>query len=233
MNDLVKQMRAKELIAEMEEVAEASSEALSQWCLANIGQLDSRGRWKASAEAAERERDALKRQFEAAAEIYQMVERQRDEALRERDALREALQFELIGPSTDGYFFLNFRDGAEVVSAIIDVRKDKKLSKGLTKFRGYHRLLRAPQADTLRRGADVSVTPRIRCDNCGFTTDKEPIGPGREREFRKPPKWGSAKLDTGFACNYPEHIAMTDLCPKCADAAYKAVGDALKACRDA
>lgn len=70
--------------------------------------------------------------------------------------------------------------------------------------------------------ADVNITPRIRCDNCGRVTDKE----RRFEKYEKPRGWGSIKIDC-LAGTYPPHITMSDICPACFSAAYKAAGDAL------
>jgi hypothetical protein len=73
--------------------------------------------------------------------------------------------------------------------------------------------------------SDVIIIPKIRCDNCGVTVDKEVRAGHPNSTYVKPRNWGSARVDGGRRAGYPEHIGMADLCPKCA----KAVGDAAEA----
>lgn len=76
--------------------------------------------------------------------------------------------------------------------------------------------------------ADVTVTPRIRCDNCGRTEDKEK--PSFEKTYRKPHGWGSIRVDC-IAGTYPPHITMPDVCQICFKAAYDGAGAALEKAR--
>lgn len=74
--------------------------------------------------------------------------------------------------------------------------------------------------------AEVTITPRIRCDNCGFVQDKEGAG----KEYRKPRRWGSAVIFSGRGQDGypPEELRFIDLCPDCAKLAHDAVALALR-----
>lgn len=77
--------------------------------------------------------------------------------------------------------------------------------------------------------AEVPITPRIRCDNCGLVTDKEPQLSDR-KQFGKPRRWGSLVIESGRGQQgYPsEALRFIDLCPSCATIAHDAAADALK-----
>lgn len=79
---------------------------------------------------------------------------------------------------------------------------------------------------------EVKIIPRIRCDNCGFIAEKV-YDTGYSKDYSRPRGWGSAKIDDGRRDGYPEHIAMTDLCPLCAKAISEAADKALTARRTA
>lgn len=84
--------------------------------------------------------------------------------------------------------------------------------------------------------ADVNITPKIRCDNCGETAEKQVQGSYTSRSFHKPRLWGSMKAEGGRISQQTygtgkERLDFTDLCPKCAEAALVAASDALKARR--
>jgi len=77
--------------------------------------------------------------------------------------------------------------------------------------------------------ADVQITPRIRCDNCGLTADKEFLMGGP----RKPRRWGALTAESGRGMDgYPaEHLRFIDLCPSCATGAHDAAAARLKELR--
>lgn len=79
--------------------------------------------------------------------------------------------------------------------------------------------------------ADVHIIPRIRCDNCGFTDEKElePFGKGA---YRNKEGWGGIKIAPTHRGNYPNNIAFVDLCPDCLTAVHDAVAAALSNARD-
>lgn len=84
--------------------------------------------------------------------------------------------------------------------------------------------------------ADVDQIPKIRCDNCGRTTEKAVHGAHTSRTFHKPKSWGSMKAigGPGSADNYGDgksRLDFIDLCPKCAEVALQAAGDALAKAR--
>lgn len=81
--------------------------------------------------------------------------------------------------------------------------------------------------------ADVNITPRISCDNCGAAVDKEPEKLGTSKSFRKPRDWGSCKIEGSSSDMYgaKDRLDFTDLCPTCAKAAVDAVAAAMKAIR--
>ena len=79
--------------------------------------------------------------------------------------------------------------------------------------------------------ADVAITPRVRCDNCGTTADKvQPVN--STGIWERPPDWGSARVDPTHRGTYPNNIGMTDLCPHCLKLVHEAVGNALEQGRD-
>lgn len=71
--------------------------------------------------------------------------------------------------------------------------------------------------------ADVPITPKIRCDNCGFTEDKTETAKGGG-VYRKPLEWGSFQAASGRGmAGYPrEELRFIDLCPTCAMGAHDA-----------
>ena len=81
--------------------------------------------------------------------------------------------------------------------------------------------------------ADVNVTPRIRCDNCGHTKDKvrpKTAGVGSPI-YGKPDNWGSVHIVGGIskgAYGGKDRIDMTDLCPECANAAISGMAKILE-----
>jgi len=84
--------------------------------------------------------------------------------------------------------------------------------------------------------ADVDIIPKIRCDNCGETVEKSISGAGASRQFSKPRVWGSMKAEGGRICPQTygtgkERLDFADLCPRCAEAAFKAASDALEKAR--
>lgn len=72
--------------------------------------------------------------------------------------------------------------------------------------------------------AEVKITPKISCDNCGFVADKinyaERGGFAKSADkFDKPRDWGSCRIEgSRDADSYgnKERLDFTDLCPKCA-----------------
>jgi len=82
--------------------------------------------------------------------------------------------------------------------------------------------------------ADVNITPRISCDNCGLTVDKHLEQLGTNKSFKKPRDWGSLKIEgSRSADSYggKDRLDFTDLCPKCATAALEAAASVLKTTR--
>ncbi|ASP64417.1 hypothetical protein [Sinorhizobium meliloti] len=82
--------------------------------------------------------------------------------------------------------------------------------------------------------ADVDIIPKIRCDNCGLTVEKEQRGTGPSRSFHRPGKWGSLKIEGGRSIDsygMKGRLDFTDLCPSCANAAIDAAAAALKSAR--
>lgn len=80
--------------------------------------------------------------------------------------------------------------------------------------------------------ADVNTIPKIRCDNCGSTTEK--VKGQFDKDYRKPRLWGFLKAEGGRSTDSyggKNHVAFPDLCPACANAALDAMNDALKARR--
>lgn len=79
--------------------------------------------------------------------------------------------------------------------------------------------------------ADVDIIPKICCDNCGHTVEKQQQGNGPSRSFHKPGLWGSCKMEGGRSTDSyggKGRLNFTDLCPVCANAAIDAAADALK-----
>lgn len=82
--------------------------------------------------------------------------------------------------------------------------------------------------------ADVNITPRISCDNCGLTVDKQVEFPSVNKKFQRPRDWGSLKIEgSRSADSYggKEKLDFIDLCPKCATAALDAAASVLKKMR--
>lgn len=78
--------------------------------------------------------------------------------------------------------------------------------------------------------ADVEITPKIQCDNCGDVRNKQQQGTGPSRSFHKPSNWGSCRIEGGKAAaayGEKEKIGMPDLCEACANAVIDAAGKAL------
>ncbi|MEX2739968.1 hypothetical protein AB3480_00715 [Rhizobium mongolense] len=82
--------------------------------------------------------------------------------------------------------------------------------------------------------ADVDIIPKICCDNCGKTVEKQQQGTGASRSFKKPSLWGSCKIEGGRSTDSyggKGRLDFIDLCPSCANAAIDAAAAALKAAR--
>lgn len=82
--------------------------------------------------------------------------------------------------------------------------------------------------------ADVDITPKICCDSCNKTVEKEQRGNGPSRSFHKPSKWGSLKIEGGRSTDSyggKGRLDFTDLCPECANAAIDAAASALATLR--
>jgi hypothetical protein len=79
---------------------------------------------------------------------------------------------------------------------------------------------------------DVSVTPRISCDNCGLTEDKV-FDSGYSKEWKRPKQWGGCKIEGYSTDSYGSKVRLdfTDLCQSCTKALIDAADEALKACR--
>lgn len=74
--------------------------------------------------------------------------------------------------------------------------------------------------------ADVNVTPRIRCDNCGRTEDKVRRDKLPPHDWSKPSNWGGMKAEGSRSTSSyggKERLDFTDLCPLCAQGALDAV----------
>lgn len=83
--------------------------------------------------------------------------------------------------------------------------------------------------------ADVDITPKIRCDNCGLIEERAVSGSHTSRIFSKPRKWGSAKMEGGRSSDSyggKSRLDFSDLCPTCANDALDAAAAVLKARRD-
>lgn len=77
--------------------------------------------------------------------------------------------------------------------------------------------------------AEVKTIPKIQCDNCGLTVEKE-FAREYSHDYIKPKLWGSLTINGGRSDSYgvKTQLAFTDLCPACAIAAIDAAADALK-----
>lgn len=62
--------------------------------------------------------------------------------------------------------------------------------------------------------ADIDIAPQIKCDNCGFVTDKQSstVTNGRQGDWRVPNGWGHAQVGGLWAA---DTISFPDLCPTC------------------
>lgn len=84
--------------------------------------------------------------------------------------------------------------------------------------------------------ADVKITPKIQCDNCGAVAEKTAhTMMGRSApEYSKPSLWGSCRIEGGRSTDSyggKGRLDFTDLCPSCANAAIDAAASALKSAR--
>ncbi len=78
--------------------------------------------------------------------------------------------------------------------------------------------------------ADVKIIPRVRCDNCSVTAEKELDL--FKKDYERPRAWGQLNLTpANYGSQYPDHVRMNDLCPACLRALHNAVGEALRARR--
>ena len=78
--------------------------------------------------------------------------------------------------------------------------------------------------------ADVDIKPKICCDNCGLTVEKNQQGNGASRSFHKPRMWGSLKIEGGRSTDSyggKSSLSFPDLCTECANAAVDAAAAAL------
>jgi hypothetical protein len=82
--------------------------------------------------------------------------------------------------------------------------------------------------------ADVKVIPKIQCDNCGAVEDKVEVPrfvPSKDpTEYAKPRNWGACRIEGRDARDIygeKEHLAMPDLCPRCAKAVLNEAANAL------
>lgn len=77
--------------------------------------------------------------------------------------------------------------------------------------------------------ATVDIIPKIRCDNCGHTVEKQRHD--LSATFKKPGMWGSCKMEGGRSTDSyggKSRLDFVDLCPTCASAALDAAAEALK-----
>ncbi|WP_457663963.1 hypothetical protein [Sinorhizobium medicae] len=84
--------------------------------------------------------------------------------------------------------------------------------------------------------AEVKITPKIQCDNCGAVAEKDAhTMMGRSSpEYSKPKLWGSCKIEGGRSIDSyggKGRLDFTDLCPPCANVAIDAAAVALKSAR--
>lgn len=79
--------------------------------------------------------------------------------------------------------------------------------------------------------ADVTVAPRIRCDNCGTIEDKVVRTSGEGMGYARPKDWGTMQAIAGShqgAYGGNARLDFHDLCCLCADAAYRSAAAALE-----
>lgn len=79
--------------------------------------------------------------------------------------------------------------------------------------------------------ADVNLTPRVRCDNCGLTEDKTLRG----KEWSRPRSWGAIRAEGSRNTDSyggKDRMVLADLCPTCAQVALDAAADALRLKRE-
>jgi hypothetical protein len=79
--------------------------------------------------------------------------------------------------------------------------------------------------------ADINLAPRVRCDNCGLTTDKVRPRFDTTSKWERPSDWGDVRVAPTLRGTYPNNIAMTDLCPRCLAMVHEAVGKSLELAR--
>ena len=82
--------------------------------------------------------------------------------------------------------------------------------------------------------ADVNTIPKICCDNCGLTVDKQNGSLGDKPSYQKPRIWGSLKIEGGRSTDSyggKTRMGFTDLCPNCANIALDAAAAALSVLR--
>lgn len=79
--------------------------------------------------------------------------------------------------------------------------------------------------------AEINLAPKIVCDNCGTQTDKQPVGYGADRKWKKPLEWGHVRVAPTYWRTYPNNIDLLDLCPACNKAVHDAVSASLEACK--
>lgn len=74
---------------------------------------------------------------------------------------------------------------------------------------------------------EVSIVPKVRCDNCGFTDEKE-MPAIRGAVYRRKEGWGGIRIDPTQQGGYPNNIAFVDLCPACLKLVHDAATKALE-----
>lgn len=84
--------------------------------------------------------------------------------------------------------------------------------------------------------AEVKITPKIQCDNCGAVEEKaaDTVMGRSSPTYSRPRTWGSCKIEGGRSTDSyggKGRLDFTDLCPSCANAAIDAAAAALKSCR--
>jgi hypothetical protein len=82
--------------------------------------------------------------------------------------------------------------------------------------------------------SDVSITPKIRCDNCGEISEKTKRDKLPPLDWVKPRAWGSLKIEGSRSTDSyggKATLTFTDLCPKCAQSALDAAASVLKKLR--
>lgn len=72
--------------------------------------------------------------------------------------------------------------------------------------------------------ATINPTPITSCDVCGKQVKMEPTGiPEASRAWKRPLRWGSVKISPTRHDQYPNNIAMLDVCPECLENIHNAV----------